>query len=265
MRLKISHMTEYSYDEPVEFALQRLRVTPKDCPGQKVLQWQSLVNGASHEASYDDHFGNRVELVSVTGGTNTIRIMASGEVETEERNGIFGPHMGYVPLWLFRRETALTKPGRHVRELAKSIEGDGDLGRMHALMNAIHEAVKYRTDATATETTAEHALELGAGVCQDHAHIFISAARAIGFSARYVSGYMLDGGDSGAASHAWAEAHVSGLGWVGFDPANNICPDARYVRVAVGLDYADTAPVSGMRIGTAPEMILVSVSVEQGQ
>jgi transglutaminase-like putative cysteine protease len=258
-------MTEYSYEEPVEFALQRLRLTPKDCPGQKVPQWQSLVNGASHEASYDDHFGNRVELVSISGGEKTIRIMASGEVETEERNGVFGMHLGYVPLWLFRRETMLTKPGKFVRELVKSIEGDGELARMHALMGWIHENVEYRKGVTTSETTAEQALEIKAGVCQDHAHIFVSAARSMGLSARYISGYMLDGNEMGAASHAWAEAHVPNLGWVGFDPANDVCPDERYVRIAAGLDYADTAPVSGMRIGTAPEMILVSVRVEQEQ
>jgi transglutaminase-like putative cysteine protease len=265
MRLKISHMTEYSYEEPVEFALQRLRLTPKDCPGQKVLQWQSLVNGASHEASYDDHFGNRVELVSVSGGEKTIRIMASGEVDTEERNGVFGPHLGYVPLWLFRRDTALTKPGKAIRELAKSIEGEGELAKMHALMGWLNQNIEYNKDATTSDTTAEQAIELKAGVCQDHAHIFISTARVMGLCARYVSGYMLDGNEMGAASHAWAEAHVPGLGWVGFDPTNDVCPDERYVRIATGLDYADTAPVSGMRIGTAPEMIIVSVSVEQEQ
>ncbi|MBL0372121.1 transglutaminase family protein [Rhizobium sp. KVB221] len=262
MLLKISHMTEYTYEEPVEFALQRLRLTPKDCPGQKVLSWQSLVSGAGHEAAYDDHFGNRVELVSITDGEKTIRIMASGEVETEERNGVFGPHQGYVPLWLFRRETPLTKPGQSIRELAGTVQGDGELSRMHALMATINDAVKYTKGVTSSGTTAEAALELGAGVCQDHAHIFVSAARLMGLPARYVSGYMFDTSEA-AASHAWAEAHVTGLGWVGFDPANRVCPDERYVRVATGLDYSDAAPVSGMRIGTAPEMILVSVSVEQ--
>jgi transglutaminase-like putative cysteine protease len=263
MRLKISHMTEYTYEEPVEFALQRLRLTPKDCPGQKVITWQSLVSGAGHEAAYDDHFGNRVELVSITGGEHTIRIMASGEVETEERNGVFGPHIGYAPLWLFHRETPLTKPGKLIRELAKTIEGEGELARMHALMGAIHEKVEYRKDMTTSATAAEQALEIGAGVCQDHAHVFIATARLLGLPARYISGYMFDGGEGGAASHAWAEAHVPGLGWVGFDAANDVCPDERYVRVASGLDYSDTAPVSGMRIGTAPEMIIVNVSVEQ--
>jgi transglutaminase-like putative cysteine protease len=263
MRLKISHMTEYSYDEPVEFALQRLRLTPKDGPGQRVLQWQTLVSGAGRQATYEDHFGNVVELVSVVEGEKTIRIMASGEIETDERHGVYGPNIGYVPLWLYRRETPLTKPGRLLRDMAKAIPEDGDLARMHALMGMIHQTVPYTKNVTNAETTAEHAMELQAGVCQDHAHIFITVARLLGLSARYVSGYMLDGSEMAAASHAWAEAFVDGLGWVGFDPANDVCPDERYVRVAHGLDYADTAPVSGMRLGASPEMIIVSVNVEQ--
>jgi transglutaminase-like putative cysteine protease len=228
-----------------------------------VLSWQTSVTGAGREAVYRDHFGNRVELVSINDGAASISVMAMGEVETEERNGVFGPHLGYVPLWLFHRETPLTKPGKLMRELAKSIDGDGDLARMHKLMGVISETVEYKKDVTGSETTAEQALELKAGVCQDHAHIFISAARLMGLPARYVSGYMLDGSAMDAASHAWAEAHVPALGWVGFDPANDVCPDERYVRIATGLDYADTAPVSGMRIGTSPEMIAVTVSVEQ--
>lgn len=265
MRLKISHVTEYHYQEPVEYALQRLRLTPKDSPGQKVLHWQTSVSGAGHEAAYNDHFGNRVELVSITGGEKAIRVIAEGEVETEERHGVFGPNLGNVPLWLFRRDTALTRPGRHIRELVRFIAGDGDLGRMHNLMGAIHTAVEYRTGATGPETTAEQALELRAGVCQDHAHIFIAAARQMGLPARYVSGYMLDGSAVSAASHAWAEIHIDGLGWVGFDAANDICPDERYVRVACGLDYTDAAPVSGMLVGASQGTMNVSVNVEQCQ
>jgi transglutaminase-like putative cysteine protease len=263
MRLKISHMTEYTYAEPVEFALQRLRLTPVDGPGQHVVSWQTSVTGAGREAVYADHFGNRVELVSVSDGAQSISIMAMGEVETEERNGVFGPHVGYVPLWLYRRDTPLTKPGKLVRELARAVEGDGDLARMHSLMSSITAGVEYRKGETDARTTAEQALERKAGVCQDFAHVFVSAARHLGLPARYISGYMLDDGDMKAASHAWAEAHVQGLGWVGFDPANEICPDERYVRIACGLDYADTAPVSGMRTGDAPEKIAVTVSVEQ--
>jgi transglutaminase-like putative cysteine protease len=127
--------------------------------------------------------------------------------------------------------------------------------------------VDYRPGTSDTETTAEQALEKKSGVCQDHAHIFIAAARALNIPARYVSGYlMMEGKNEQAATHAWAEAHVPSLGWVGFDPANDVCPDERYVRIATGLCYRDAAPVSGMRVGGPGESLTVKVTVaSQGQ
>ncbi|SFB46650.1 Transglutaminase-like enzyme, putative cysteine protease [Rhizobium sp. NFR07] len=266
MRLKISHTTEYVYDEPVPYSLQRLRLTPVSGPTQKVLDWSVTVDGAKIETGYADQFGNRTELVSAEGAEHRIRIIASGEVETFDKAGVFGAHQGFCPLWLFLRETALTKPGKLVRELAKSAKGDSELAHMHALMDAIHEAVAYTPGTTTTETTAEEALAAKTGVCQDHAHIFISAARLQGIPARYISGYLLmEGQEEQVATHAWAEAHIPGLGWVGFDPANKVCPDDRYVRIASGLCYRDCAPISGMRIsrgGDSPsENLKVSLTV----
>ena len=267
MRLKITHTTEYRYDEPVQFSLQRLRLKPQALSGQKVLNWTIAVEGATVEVEYDDQFGNHVELVSTEGDQNGIRIVASGEVETEDRNGVFGQHLGYCPLWLFLRETPLTTPGPLTKDLLAAIEGETELAKLHMLMGNIHENVDYIPGATGTETTAEEALEAKKGVCQDHAHIFIAVSRLMGLPSRYVSGYlMMDEVELQSATHAWAETHIPGLGWVGFDAANDVCPDERYVRVATGLDYSDAAPVSGMRIGTAHENITVSVTVEnQGQ
>lgn len=262
MRLKISHTTEYHYDDPVQYSLQRLRLTPKNQPGQTVHAWKTAVQGAHIEAGYTDHFGNHVDLVSTNAEQVTIRIVAEGEVETEDRAGVFGPHQGFVPLWLYLRETPLTKPGKLVRELAKAPTGDNELARMHALMAVIHETVAYKPGETASDTTAEQALEKKQGVCQDHAHIFVAAARHLGLPARYVSGYLLLDEAEQTASHAWAEVHLQGLGWVGFDAANKICPDARYVRLSTGLDYKDAAPVSGMVTGKAAETMKVSISVE---
>jgi len=262
MRLKINHTTEYTYDDPVQYSLQRLRLTPKTQPGQIVRAWATTVHGARVEAGYIDHFGNHVDLVSTNAEQVTIRILAEGEVETEDRAGVFGPHQGFVPLWLFLRETPLTKPGKLIRDLAKASTGENELARMHALMGAIHETVAYRPGETGTDTTAEQALEKKQGVCQDHAHIFLAAARHLGIPARYVSGYLLMDAPEQTASHAWAEVHLQGLGWVGFDAANKICPDARYVRLSTGLDYTDAAPVSGMVLGHSAETMSVAIKVE---
>ncbi|CUX28770.1 transglutaminase family protein [Rhizobium oryzihabitans] len=266
MRLKITHTTEYVYDEPMPYALQRLRLTPQTGPCQTVEDWDVSVDGATVEVTYDDHFGNRVALVETEGPQRKVKVLASGLVITEDKAGVFGTHTGNAPLWLFMRETPLTKPGKLVRELAKTSNGDSELARLHDLMENIHRKVQYMPGSTDTETTAETALEAGKGVCQDHAHILISAARLIGLPARYVSGYlMMDEVAQQTATHAWAEVHLQGLGWVGFDAANNICPDDHYVRIASGLCYRDCAPISGMRIGPAGETLSVSVTVQETQ
>jgi transglutaminase-like putative cysteine protease len=114
------------------------------------------------------------------------------------------------------------------------------------------------------ETSAEAALAAGQGVCQDHAHIFIGAARLLGLPARYVSGYlMMDDRVDQEAGHAWAEAYVAGLGWVAFDVSNGISPDERYVRLATGFDYRDAAPVTGISIGAGEIELEVRLAVAQ--
>jgi transglutaminase-like putative cysteine protease len=125
--------------------------------------------------------------------------------------------------------------------------------------------VPYVLGVSDATDSAEVALARGAGVCQDHTHIFLACAREAGVPARYVSGYlMLDDTTQQSAMHAWAEAHVQGLGWVGFDVSNGICPDDRYVRVATGVDYSDAAPVTGTRIGGGTaETLAVQIQVAQ--
>jgi transglutaminase-like putative cysteine protease len=264
MRLRISHRTEYRYDAPVQYGLQRLRLMPKSSSTQTVNSWALKIDGAREQVSFSDQFGNDTRLVSVEGQPHLVSVEASGIVETYDKAGITGQHQGFAPLWLFSRETILTAPGEGVEALARSIQPAGELDRLHDLMNCIADKVAYVPGTTDTATTAEQALALASGVCQDHTHIFIAAARCLGFPARYVSGYlMMDSGIDQAASHAWAEAHVSALGWVSFDVANRISPDERYVRLAVGRDYRDATPVSGIRLGQATEALAVSITVEQ--
>ncbi len=264
MRLSITHTTEYRYSAPLPYALQRIRLFPPDGASQSVAAWNVAIEGARKELSFRDHFGNETWLLSAEGEPHTIRITASGAVDTADVSGVVGEMAGFVPLWLFLRSTALTRPDREIRRLAAMAEGDGPLPRLHAIMAAIGAHMTFDDMATETQTQAGDAWKLRRGVCQDYAHIFCAAARVAGIPARYVSGYlMMDDRIDQAASHAWAEAYIGGLGWVGFDTANGICPDARYVRLAAGFDYRDAAPVSGIRMGTSQEALAVHISVEQ--
>jgi transglutaminase-like putative cysteine protease len=265
MLLTIQHSTTYRYAAPVRYALQQLRLTPKDRAGQRVQQWQLLVSGGTQQLSFTDHHANHVDLVSIASGASEIVLTCQGMVETEDRAGIVGPHGGHLPLWYFTADTALTRPGKLVRGLARAVGGAEDpVARLHALSAAVRDAIAYAPGFTQAGTTAEQALALGSGVCQDHAHSFCAAARSLGIPARYVSGYLLmDDRTQQDATHGWAEAHVDGLGWIGFDVSNGICPDARYVRVATGLDYREAAPVTGMHFGGGGEEMLVTVEVQQ--
>ncbi|MCV2865535.1 transglutaminase family protein [Albidovulum sediminicola] len=264
MRLKISHATRYRFDHPVRYGLQQLRKTPWDSDTQRVLSWDTQVAGGRKELSFRDHHGNMVELISFERDATELVVTCVGEVELADGNGVIGRHRGPTPLWLYARPSPRTRAGVGVKALLRQVEGEGTLARMHALMAAVEQAVVYEVGASDPGWDAEAALSAGRGVCQDQAHAFIACAREMGVPARYVSGYlMLDGRIEQEAMHAWAEAHVDGLGWVGFDVANAICPDDRYVRLAAGLDYADAAPVIGTRLGGQGESMDIQIQVSQ--
>lgn len=265
MRLKIHHRTLYRFDKPVPYGLQRLRLIPKENASQKIIAWDTRIEGGKVEADYTDYHNNHILLVSINEGAREISATCDGEVETIDNAGIIGRHGGHVPLWYFLRSTRLTRASAEIVALAKSVDGGGDmLSRLHELSAKIRSAVAYETGHTDADTTAEMALAAGHGVCQDHAHIFIAAARSLGIPARYVSGYlMMDDRIEQEASHAWAEAHIDDLGWVGFDISNGISPDPRYVRIATGADYAEAAPVSGVSYGGGEQTMRVNLAVEQ--
>ncbi|MEO0402717.1 MAG: transglutaminase family protein [Pseudomonadota bacterium] len=265
MRLTVQHKTHYTYDAPISYGLQQIRLRPKSRAGQLVEDWEIDVAGGQVEVSFEDEHANSVDLVSFSPGQTEIEITCRGTVDVEDRAGVVGHQGGFVPLWLFRRSTGLTRAGAGIDALVQGAQSDGaPIDILHALSAQILDQVPYSTDQAASDLSAEDVLEVGHGVCQDHAHVFITAARVLGYPARYVSGYlMMNDRVDQDASHAWAEAHVPNLGWVGFDVSNGISPDARYVRVATGLDYRGAAPISGLRYGSAGEAMSVSLQVQQ--
>jgi transglutaminase-like putative cysteine protease len=265
MQLQITHTTHYDYSEPVDYALQKIRLRPLGSVMQSVSDWDIDISGGLLETSYRDHYGNHVDLVSMTPGAQSLSISARGSVETLVGSGVLGMVYGRAPLWHFREPSSLTQAGPALKAMAQTMAQDGDqLTELHNLSQAILAAVPYHIGTTDAATTAEEALSGARGVCQDHAQIFIACARLRGVPARYVSGYlMMNDRIDQDATHAWAEAHVDGLGWVGFDVSNGVSPDEKYVRIAIGCDARDAAPVAGMRMGPADERLIVSLQVQQ--
>lgn len=266
MLLTVTHTTRYSFAENVYHGLQRLRLKPKSTHGQEVLDWRMDLVGAKPEAEYDDQHFNHTDLVSIEPGVPEVVITCHGTVRTIDSNGVTGMHSGHMPLWCFLRPTPLTRAGNRVRQLVTSVDADREntLEFLHALSKAIGEQIEYLPGTTDATTTAEQALTAGKGVCQDHAHVFISAGRLLDIPMRYVGGYLrMDGQIEQEAGHGWAEAHVPGLGWVGFDISNEICPDERYIRVATGCDYSEAAPVTGIAMGAGETRLDVHLSVDE--
>lgn len=266
MQLIINHTTQYHYDAPVDYGLLQVRLTPKSREGQQTRVWDLTVKGGKKELSFTDQFNNHVELISIEPGSLSVTIHCRGEVDVTASSGVVGQHRGHMALWNFTRETPLTQSGPHIAALLEKLGGGhtNDIAMAHALSALIVERAPYQISQTNAETSAEGALNIGAGVCQDHAHIFLSAMRSLGFPARYASGYlMMNDRVDQDATHAWAEAHFDGIGWVGFDVSNGYSPDERYVCVATGLDYRDASPISGMRYGDTIENMVVQLQVQQ--
>jgi transglutaminase-like putative cysteine protease len=268
MRLHIAHSTVYRYDPPANGAVQLLRLTPRNHDSQYVMRWRIDVTPDTRLAASEDAFGNITHVFGASGPFAEIRVEVDGEVETQNTSGVVRGTVERFPQSLFLRETALTQPDAAIRDLAADVgtaAGGMALDVLHALMRRLHDEIAYDTALTNTPMSAGAALALKRGVCRDLTHIFIAASRCLGFPARYVAGYLqlADGRAEQEAGHAWAEAFIADLGWVGFDPANALCPNDAYVRVAVGLDSLGAAPVRGARYGAGAESLEVAIKVDQ--
>ncbi len=266
MRLIVRHRTTYSYASPVFAAIQTLRLTPRSYEALAVHRWSVRSDQRRPLPSFTDGFGNITHCHSVVQAHTEATIFVEGEVETTNTFGIVRGATEPLPPMFYLRRTPLTEADEAIQAMAGEIVSErSPLKRLHALLNLVRERVDYRIGATDPSTTAAQALAEGAGVCQDHAHLFIAAARHLGVPARYLGGYLWTGVESQdyQASHAWAEAFVPDLGWVGFDAANRICTTEAYIRTSIGLDYWSASPVRGVRRGAADETLAVRVQVEQ--
>lgn len=262
MRIQIDHATTYAYDRAARFIIQTLRLTPRSSEAQQVRHWRVETDVDARLRRSEDAFGNVVHTLYTEQPTQSLTVRVSGEVLTSDTAGVVPPDQETLSPLVFLRDTALTKRDKLISVFASEFSAHPPLDRMHRLMAGIHGSVAFEVGVTTPTHTAAEVLALGRGVCQDHAHVFIACARHMGTPARYVSGHLLRRDtDDQEAGHAWAEAWIEGLGWVGFDPANGVCATDRYVRVATGLDYLGAAPVRGTSYGGGGERLAVRLTV----
>lgn len=267
MRLNIRHKTVYQYAAPVCSSIQYLRLTPRNDPGQRVIDW--AVRAGGELQGWSDGYGNRVHTLVCRKDYRELTIEAAGIVETDPAVVHLDGREETLPRQAYLRQTPLTTADEAIRQFAGRFRAAFDqapLDTLLELMFAISERVVFTVGSTHSATTAREAFAGGTGVCQDHAHIFIACCRDLGIPARYIGGYLLTDAysDSQVAGHAWAEAWIDNIGWASFDVANTRHRSDTHVRVAVGLDYRDVSPIVGVRRGGGIEGMTVTVQVVRG-
>lgn len=266
MRLSIDHRTTYRFSEPQRGLVQLLRLTPSAGHDQTVASWDIHVDCDARLKPGRDGFGNAITMLYAAGPLDGIEIAVAGEVVTSHSDGVIHGVAEPLPPALFLRPSPLTPPDPAIAAWAKAVAaGEERLGGLHRLNDALHAERPAGRARRGPPLDAGAAWAENAATARDLAHFLIVAARTIGAPARYVSGYHLtdDGDEHTPAPHAWVEAHVEGIGWIGFDPCTGDCPEDRYVRVAAALDSAGAAPVAGSRLGAGVEELDVDVAVHR--
>ncbi len=289
MRYLIHHETILDYTEPIREHHTELRLAPRVDDQQNLVSCGLETEPDARLASYSDYFGNRVDYFCVIPAHTRLVTRLKAEVEITRYNPFdFEPTVPNVQQqWLheaIKREPryndyvlhrslltpSIMKLADHTARAFPRFERDQPVMQsLLELMGWIPTVLEYKSGSTGVHAELINALQQGAGVCQEFAHLFISVARSWGVPARYVMGY-LDPGDEEekreGATHAWAEALVPGGGWIGFDPVHNLLANERYIAVAVGRDSFDAAPQRGsFKGGSAGSEPMVTVQVQQIQ
>ncbi|MCS6763170.1 MAG: transglutaminase family protein [Candidatus Protistobacter heckmanni] len=268
MKYLINHQTYYHYEIQVGHTVQELRRTPAAGPMQRIERWQ--LQAPSQLMPSRDGFGNLVHTFTLAWPSDTLVIQASGVVETLKPVESFiddaEPGRHRVAPHYYMTATPLTELLDGIAEFAAPFLGKGKVGaaELLALTAAVADKVRYDAKATNVFTSAGEAFGIGAGVCQDQAHVLIACCRAHGLPARYVSGYFHAPNAPDLASHTWADICLDAQEqrWASLDVTHRCLTDERHVRLALGRDYCSAAPIRGVRRGGGDESLRVSVQIK---
>ena len=284
-RYRLVHATEFIYEAPVSESYNEVRLRPIHDERQSCISFRLTTNPSSRGTAYRDGYGNWVHQFNVLAEHHHLRIEAESVVLAHEVAKAPGERVSLAEYDKRSEEVGaehfdFLAPSGYVphlasiEELVASAEGacDGTMpGFVEAASDLIHERFRYVKGATHVHSSIADSLSIGAGVCQDFAHLLLGIVRMRGIPARYVSGYLVPGDASvyakqeevigGQASHAWAEVLMSEDTWVPLDPTFGKPVGLRHVRLAVGRDYGDVAPVRGVYKGLAGQTLSVDVRV----
>lgn len=261
MRLRIEHTTAFTYEHPISEAYTEMRLQPPETGGQRCLNFALHTEPRGEVFGYADRFGNAVSHFSVLQPHTALQVTAVSEVLTPREFSEALRPLSPLDEFDFLAPTAYAPHTPALHAFARAHQADSPRTTALALMNAIYTQLKYETGVTTVKTTAEEALTLQRGVCQDFAHILLAGCRSLGLAARYVSGYVLSAAADGAATHAWADVYLPDTGWFALDPTHNSPQTDHHVRLATGRDYADVPPTRGVYKGQAEEKLAVKVVV----
>jgi transglutaminase-like putative cysteine protease len=277
MKLQVFHRTRHLYAGPVRDSFNETRLQPPDIEGQRRHSFILKVLPATRLTHYLDFYLNCVHIFELSEAHQELTVEATSVVTTTDLLALaedvpLAPLSSMSACLRMERCYDFLQPSHYVisapevRDLAESCHGAGDAWILALeLMHLVHRDFIYQTAATHVHSTMEEVLRLRRGVCQDFAHVLLALCRARQIPARYVSGYIYNGPagllQGAQASHAWVEVFLPERGWHGLDPTNDAQVDGRYVKVAVGRDYADVSPMKGTYRGPADRQLYVDVVV----
>jgi transglutaminase-like putative cysteine protease len=281
MHLSINHVTKFRYSAPITESIMELRMQPLTEGPQRCLKFDLNLKPSARVTSYQDHLGNAVHHFDIPGRHSQLVINAKSVVESLPRDEPPVPLTSKAwdeldalveggDYWDMLMPSHFARPSDALHDFARELDlrrRDDPLTVLRELNTAIYNTFDYVPQSTSADSPIEEALEARKGVCQDYSHIMIALARHLRVPCRYVSGYLfhrVEYNDRSAqdATHAWVEALLPGLGWVGFDPTNNLLAGQRHIRVAVGRDYSDVPPTRGVFKGAAESELSVAVQVK---
>jgi transglutaminase-like putative cysteine protease len=283
VQYNIRHITRFIYEAPITESVMEARVQPRDDGAQRCLRFSLSTTPSSRVRMYQDPDGNIVHHFNIPGRLSRLTIVTDALVESAQMPAPPGESdpdawariddtTATGAFWEWLNPSPFARPTERLHRFADELDlarGSDPMSTLRRLNSELYSRLTYSPKSTRVDSPIDDALESRRGVCQDFTHIMIALVRQLGVPCRYVSGYLFQEGDDGVRSpegstHAWAEAWVPGLEWVGFDPTNDLLADHRHIRVAVGRDYADVPPTRGVFKGLSSVRSELSVSVRVG-